>query len=248
MTAMPGFYDRTQTGYESAKRLLAEAVERDPGFAQARSMLARLWELGVFAGWEADIEAARERAIRLARDALISDSSDPLVLARCGHVLTLLGGMHVEGSALLDRAIAANPNCAEAYIRGGWVSVWNGDFAAALDRADVSERLDPLSLEAMNCLNLRAAAHFFSRRFDAAIDAAQRALGRAPDYNSGRRYLIASLVHSGRKEEAQAQAIELLSRDPRCTLARTRGNNPFRHEWMIEFFLDGLRRAGVSPA
>ena len=248
LRATPGFYDRTQAGYESAKRLLAEAVERDAGFAQARSMLARLWELGVFAGWEADIEPARARAITLAREALLSDSSDPLVLARCGYVLTLLAGMHGEGSALLDRAIAANPNCAEAYVRGGWVSVWNGDFKTALSRADMSERLDPLSLEGMNCLNLRAAANFFPGQFDAAIDAAERALGRAPDYNSARRYLIASLIHAGREDEARAQTSELLSRDPRCTLKRTRGNNPFRHEWMVEFFLEGLRRAGVPPA
>jgi len=245
LRAMPGFYDRTLAGYESAKRLLAEAVARDPEFAQARSMLARLWELGVFAGWETDIKAARERAVTLAREALLSDSTDPLVLARCGYVLTLLAGMHGEGSALLDRAIAANPNCAEAYVRGGWVSVWNGDFATALSRAEMSERLDPLSLEAMNRLNLRAAANFFSRQFDAAIDSAERALGRAPDYNSARRYLIASLIHAGREDEALTQTSELLSRDPRCTLERTRGNNPFRHEWMIEFFLDGLRRAGV---
>ena len=245
LRAMPGFYARTQEGYDSAKRLLGEAVARDPAFAQARSMLARLWELGVFAGWEPDVEAARDRAINLAREALVSDSTDPLVMARCGYVLTLLGGMHVEGLALLDRAIAGNPNCAEAYIRGGWVSVWNGEFATALSRADISERLDPLSLEAINCLNLRAAAHFFSRQFDAAIDAAERAIGRAPDYNSARRYLITSLAHSGREEDAQAQTNELLRRDPKCTLARTRGNNPFRHEWMIHFFLEGLRRAGV---
>lgn len=248
LRAMPGFYARTEAAYESAKQLLGEAVARDPGFAQARSLLARLWELGAFAGWERDVEAARERAITLAREALASDSTDPLVLARSGYVLTLLGGMHVEGSALLDRAIAANPNCAEAYIRGAWVSVWNGDFASALSRADVSERLDPLSLEAVNALNLRAAAHFFSRQYDPAIDAAKRAIGRAPDYNSARRYLIAALAQAGRGEEAQAQTAELLHRDPRCTLARTRGNNPFRHEWMIELFLEGLRRAGVPSA
>jgi TolB-like protein len=245
LRAMPGFYDRTRSGYDSAKCLLEDAVAHDPGFAQARSLLARLWELGVFAGWEPDVEAARARAVRLAREALASDSTDPLVLARCGYVLTLLGGVHVEGGALLDLAIAANPNCAEAYIRGAWVSVWNGDFEAAFSRADISEQLDPLSLEGMNRLNLRAAACFFSRRFEAAIDAAERALGRAPDYNSARRYLIAALTHSGREEEARAQVKELLRRDPGCTLKRTRGNNPFRHDWMIEFFLVGLRRAGV---
>ena len=82
-------------------------------------MLAWLWALGSFAGWEENHDGARDRAINLAREALASDSSDPLVLARCGFVLTLLAGVYEEGSALLDRAIAANPNCAEAYIRGG---------------------------------------------------------------------------------------------------------------------------------
>ena len=248
LRALPGIFARTQTGYESAKRLLGEALARDPGFAQALSMLARLLELGVSSGWEPDVEAARERAIDLAREALALDSSDPSVLARCGYVLTLLAGAHLEGLALIDRAIAANPYSAEVYVRGAWVSLWNGDFATALSRAEICERLIPLSMLPMNCLDLRAAAHFFSRQFDAAIDAAVRATGRAPDYNSARRYLVASLAHAGREEEARTQTIELLRYDPRCTLERTRRENLFRHEWMIEFFLEGLRRAGVPAA
>lgn len=118
LRAMPDFYARTQAGHGAAKRLLEEALERDLNFAQARSMLAWLWALGGFAGWEEDHDGTRDRAINLAREALASDSSDPLVLACCGFVLTLLAGVYEEGSALLDRAIAANPNCAEAYIRG----------------------------------------------------------------------------------------------------------------------------------
>ena len=64
------------------------------------------------------------------------------------------------------------------------MSVWNGDFETALTRAEISEQLDPLPLEGMNRLNLRAAVCFFTLQFDAAIGAAERALGRAPDYNS----------------------------------------------------------------
>jgi TolB-like protein len=246
--AIPSSYARTEAAHNAAKRLLEEAVARDPNFAQARSMLARLWSLGIFAGWEQDLEAAESRAINLAREALASDSSDPLVLARSGLVLTAQAGMHVEGSALLDRAIAVNPNCAEACTAGGWVSVFNGDFETALSRADMSERLDPLSLEAINRLSLRSAAHFFLRQFDPAIDAAERVIGRAPDWGTARRYLIASLAHARRTEEARAHAAELSSRKPQLTLARERDVSPYRHEWMTELFIDGLRQAGVAAA
>jgi tetratricopeptide (TPR) repeat protein len=247
LRAMPGLYVRSEAGYESAKSLMEEAVARDPNFAQVRSMLAILLLLGVLSGWEPDIEAAQERAIGQAREALASDSSDPQVMARCGNVLTLLAGLHVEGSALLDRAIAANPNCAEAYFRGGWVSVWNGDFATALSRADIHERLDPLSAQAIPREGARAAARFFLRQFDAAIEAAEKAIGQAPDYHTVRCFLVASLAHAGREEEAYAQAAELLRRSPRYmqvfSVAR-----PFRHKWMAELFLEGLRRGGAAVA
>jgi adenylate cyclase len=245
LRAMPGVYSRSQAGHEAAKLLLEEAVERDPGFAQARSWLASIWAIGAF-GWERDVEAARSRAIDLAREALASDSTDPLVLARCGFVLTLLARMHAEGSALLDRALEANPNCVEAYRRGGWVSLFSGDLATALSRAEMSERLDPLSLDAINSLTLRAAAHFCLRQFDAAIDIAERSTGRAPDYAIARAYLIASLALAGREAEARAHAADLFGRDRQWSLARMRDVSPYRHEWMTDLFIDGLRRGGLG--
>ena len=208
-------------------------------------MLAVLWEFGAYFGWEFDIEAAKERALRHAREALASDSSDPQVMARCGFVLATLGGAHAEGSALLERAIAANPNCAEAYFRGGWVSVWNGDFATGLSRVDVNERLDPLSAEANGRTGIRAAARFFLREFDTAIEAADQAVGRSPDFHAARCILVASLTYAGREEEARNHAAELLRRNPGYTRFLSLAKNPFRHKWMAELFLGGLSRAGV---
>ena len=245
LQAILKFYDRTVSGYSAAKRLLEEAILRDPGFAQAQSMLARLLENGLFAGWEIDIEANTVRAISLAREALSLDPTDPLVLARSGQVLTLLGGMHAEGSGLLERAIAANPNCAEAYSQGAWVSIWNGDFAEALARADLGERLDPLSLEGVTRLNLRASAYFFLGDFVLSAQSAERALARAPDYSSARRYLIIALMEMGRAQEARAQLKDLLERDPTSTLARSKAHNLFRYDWMIEHYLNALRQAGL---
>jgi TolB-like protein len=245
LRAMPGLYARSNAGYEQAKSLLEEAVERDPDFAQVRAMLAALWVLGVYSGWEMDLEAARRCAVGLARGALASDSSDPQVMARCGTVFATLGGAHAEGAALLDRAIAANPNCAEAYFRGSWVSMWNGDFATALSRADINERLDPLSAEEVARTGIRAAARFFLRDFDAAIEAADRTIRRAPDLHAVRCVLIASLSHAGREGEARAQAAELMRRNVGFTRAFTGVTHPFRYEWMADLFLDGLAKAGV---
>jgi TolB-like protein/Tfp pilus assembly protein PilF len=245
LRALAALSARSKAGYEQAKGLMEEASERDPNFAQVRAMLAVVWEVGVLWGWEADIEAARERATGLAREALASDSSDPQVMARCGSVLTALGGAHAEGAALLDRAIAANPNCAEAYFRGGWVSIWNGDFATALARTDANERLDPLSAEEIGRTGIRAAARFFLREFDAAAEAAGRTITRAPDSHGLRCFLIAALWHAGREQEARAQAAELLWRNPGYTRVLAPPNNPFRDAWMAELFLRGLKQAGV---
>ena len=245
LRAVPGMNAWSKAGYESAKSLLEEAVARDPNFAQARGMLAVLWEFGGYFGWEHDFDAARERAVGHARAALASDSSDPQVLARCGFVLAMLGVAHAEGSALLDRAIAANPNCAEAYLRGAWVSVWNGDFATALSRVDTNERLDPLSAEANGRMGIRATARFFLREFDAAIEAADQAVGGGPNFHAARCILISSLAHVGREDEARAHAAELLRRNPGYTRFMSLARSPFRHKWMAELFLDGLRKAGI---
>lgn len=125
------------------------------------------------------------------------------------------------------------------------MSVCNGDFAAALSRADTNERLDPLSADAIGRLCVQAAAQFFTREFDAAIGSARGAIGRAPDFHAARCFLIASLAHAGLAEEAGAHAAELLRRDARYTMVLTGANSPFRHPWMAELFLSGLRQAGV---
>jgi adenylate cyclase len=247
LRAMARLHEGTKEGNDSAKHLLQQALERDPRFAQARSLLAGVWTLGVFGGWEPDREAAKARSVSLAREALASDATDPVILARCGHALTLLGRAHAEGASLLDQAIAANPNCAEAYTLGAWVSCCNADFEMALSRVAVSERLDPLSSAVAYRLALRAAVWFFQRRFDEAIDAAERALGWAPDYNAARRFLVAALALSGREEEARAHVDELLRRDPESTLRQLRVFDPFRYDWMMGFLIGGMRRAGFPP-
>ena len=99
----------------------------------------------VWLGTEANYASGVARALSLARAALNIDRTDPQVLALSGHLLAVVGGEHAEGGALLDLALQINPNSAEAWRLGGWVSAWGGDTERALQRLVEAERLDPLS-------------------------------------------------------------------------------------------------------
>ena len=62
--------------------------------------------------------------------------------------------------------------------------------------------------------------------------------------NIARRHVAAALAHLGRVEEARAEIAEVLKRQPDLSLARSRLSS-FRHPWMYDLYLEGLRKAGL---
>jgi adenylate cyclase len=244
LRALPRYIARTAADNAAAVPLLEAAVARDPGFAQAIAMLARAVADGVWQGWQADYHAAKRRAKELARQALALDSSDPFVLAMSGYVLAVSAGERELGAELLTRAIAVNPNFADGWIVAGWGANYSGQLDLAIERFAVAERLDPLSPDVAFLWNGRAVAHYFAGRFQEAVAAERRAIAAKPDFASQRTYLIAALVGSGELEEARVEADALLRLQPNRTLRRTRETNHYP-AWMMEMYLDALRRAGI---
>ena len=87
-------------------------------------------------------------------------------------------------------------------------------------------------------------AHFFARRFEESIRWGRRTMAISSNAIIPRWMGAAALGHLGRIDEAQVEIGELLARHPQATLARAR-NASFRHEWMYDLYLDGLRKAGL---
>jgi adenylate cyclase len=71
-----------------------------------------------------------------------------------------------------------------------------------------------------------------------------RVLRQQPDDNIAKRYLAASLAHLGRIAEAQEVVKDLLRSQPNSSLSLSRLNT-FRHSWMTDLYLEGLRNAGL---
>lgn len=245
LRALPPYFARTAASNAEAVRLLEQALEGDPHFHLARALLARCTASAVWLGGDPDHLGGTQRALALAREALAADRTDPQILALCGHLLAVVGGEHEEAGALLDMSLRMNPNSADAWRLGAWVSVWAGESETALARLAQAERLDPLSPLQADVHSARAAALFFARRFADCAVAARRSLASAPGATAPRRYLAATLAHLGRDEEARAEAAELVRRQPSSSVQRSRDINPYRHSWMTGLFLDGLRGAGL---
>lgn len=245
LRALPGYYSRTPVGNAEAISLLKVALSKDEHFALARALLARCTATSVWLGVEPDFAAGSQRALALAREALNADRTDPQVLALCGHLLVVVGAEHAEGGSLVDLSLRMNPNSAEAWRLGGWVSTWSGEMETALQRLAEAQTLDPLSALQADTHAARSAALFLARRFPEAVDAARRSIATTPEATSPRRFLIASLWHHGSEEDARAECAAMLARQPNASIRRSLALNPFRHPWMTDLLIEGLRGAGV---
>ena len=245
LRALPGYYSRTPRGNSEAIELLETALTRDPHFALATALLGRCVATSVWLGTEADFSGGAARALTLARAALNIDRSDPQVLALCGHLLAVVGGEHAEGGALLDLALQMNPNSAEAWRLGGWVSAWSGETERALQRLVEAERLDPLSPLQADVHSARSVALLVGRRFPEAAEAARRSIATTPEATAPRRFLVAALWHAGAHDEARSECAALLERQPNASLARSRSLQILKHPWMVDLMIEGLRGGGL---
>jgi adenylate cyclase len=145
---------------------------------------------------------------------------------------------------LAERALRVHPN--SAFVRGqsGWVFLLNGEFDQAITNFQVGLRLNPLDPRARILLCGIGAAHFFARRLDEAVVWSRRSIVDTPTNSAGLRYLAASLAHMGQLEEAHRTIADLLAVQPNSSLSRSRSSG-FRYPWMVDLYIDGLRKAGL---
>jgi tetratricopeptide (TPR) repeat protein len=90
-----------------------------------------------------------------------------------------------------------------------------------------------------------AAAHLAARRFEQAIEWADRALHDQPRIVSAMRVKVAASAHLGRLDEARAELSRLLAIDPKLTIAGYREYAHFQTPEVLEIFVTGLRLAGL---
>ena len=235
-----------QEAHAEALRLFNRAIELDPEFASAYGMAAWCYVRPKASGWMIDPANEIAETARLARRAVELGKDDAVALAASGSALAYVVGDLDTGVALIDRALALNPNLAAAWYFGGWVKIWLGEPDAAIERLARAMRLSPLDPQMPRMQTAMASAHFFAGRHDEASSWMEMALREAPDFLTGLRISAASNALAGRLESARKAVTRLQELHPALRVSNFKDTaGPYRRPEDLAKYEDALRKAGL---
>ena len=165
---------------------------------------------------------------------------DPGVLANAAHALAYFGEDIGAMMALVDRALALNPNYARGWHISGALRIWAGQPDIAIEHIEASLRLSPAPASARRSSYRRRA--FFSRRFDEAVPKLLLEIQEDPSNPPPYRYLAACYAHMGRLDDAR----EIIARLRAITAVVVPDRSYLRNAEHRELFLSGLRLAAAE--
>jgi TolB-like protein/class 3 adenylate cyclase/Flp pilus assembly protein TadD len=245
LRALAQSYRFTDEGFAQAVVLARQARAIDPSYAPAAAMVGLCRVLQRAQGWGALSADDIADALRLARQALEVERDDADTIWKAAWALFYLGGEATMAAAALDRALALNPNAAHAWLMRGLIDAVRNQPEAAIEALERARRLSPFDPYTFICAHVTGFAHLTARRFEQAIEWADRALHEQPRMVPAMRTKVAANAHLGRLDEARAELSRVLAIDPKLTIAGFRTYAHFEAPEVLELLVTGLRLAGL---
>jgi adenylate cyclase len=226
-----------------ALRLLEQAIAHDPHYGPALAYAALCCLRLHFDGPSEDPAADRLMGADFARRALEVAGDDPRVLAEAAYALAFFGEDIGAMMALVDRALALNPNFARGWHISGALRNWAGQPDIAIKHIETSLCLSPRA-RVGGSLAAIGGAHFYARRFEEAVPKLLLAIHDDPSAPQAYRFLAACYAQMGRLGSAR-DAIERLRSITSIPIPDATHLRNAEHR---ELFLSGLRLAAGETA
>jgi adenylate cyclase len=229
--------------FHEALRLMEQAIARDPRYGPALALAASCCFRLLADERSEDREADRLKGADFARRALEVADDDPGILANAAHALAYFGEDIDAMMALVDRALALNPNFARGWQISGNLRYWAGQPDIAIEHVHAALRLSPRTRVGASLMTI-GAAHFVSRHFDEAVPKLLLAIQEDPTHPSPYRSLAACYAQMGRLDDAR----EIVGRLRAITPVVIPDASFLRNPEHRELLLSGLRLAAGEPA
>lgn len=229
--------------FEDTLALLGRAIAMDPSYSYAKALYC--WAHTAAAASRCIDPQEARRALPLALEVLADHREDPTSLAYAGHSAAYLGRLHENGLRALDRALALNPSSVPALRSSGWVRLYVGDTAVALDNLQRAVRLNPLAPQQGHGLSGLGYALLMAGRLDEALSTLRQAYAEAPMFATTLIGMTHCLGKMGRWEEAREAATRLLSLAPYMRISAYRATTPFVCSPFVDENMSMLEAAGI---
>jgi adenylate cyclase len=225
--------------------LFERAIALDPRYATAYALAATCHGERFYEGTSPDPTADHMEAERLSRLALSFDRFDPLALSLCGHIRSWLFHDYDHAIELFDRALAANPSAAIAWLRSSATFSYIGEVREAQRRVDIGLRLSPYDAHVFFSYGLVGLARYAAGDYAEAASWGRRAMALNPRFVGNMRFLAASLAASGQISEAHQVGQDLLRLNPKFSARTFAEGHAFKDPEQRRLFGDHLVLAGL---
>jgi adenylate cyclase len=143
-----------------------------------------------------------------------------------------------------ERAVALNPNGAEAYEQYAHSLHFSNRFKEAIPAFQKAIRLNPIG----SSIAFSTLGHAYANtgRFEESVSAFKQGLLRSPDNIFAHLGLASTYIAMGREKEARAEAAEALRINPKFSLENHAKGIPFKDQSTPDKYIGNLRKAGLN--
>jgi adenylate cyclase len=242
--AMPFIWTWVSQNEDTGINLLKRAVELDPGYARAHSLLAWIIASRVSIGYM-DYERGISDGLTLAQRAIDLDPEDPWGHMAAGYVFAFSRrfGPAVEE---LNEALQRNPNFAFARVILAAAYGYAGLADEGYRQLEIATRLSPRDYTQAANLSVEGLCHLIAYRYDDAVTSERRAVQLRPDFGHAWRTLTAAAGLAGDLELARHSLAECRRLQPTVSIAWIEKCYPMVRAEDRSRYIEGLRRAGLE--
>jgi adenylate cyclase len=234
--------NQTVENNHKARRLAEEAINLDPGYAQAYRWLSGTYVIDVWLGSTKSPHESLNTALELVQKALSLDDS-------LGGAHGLLGNIYVmrkeyeKGVREAERAVELEPNGADAHAFLGMALHFADRAEEAIPTLKKAIRLDPHSPGWY--LHVLAGAYRETEKYKEAIEWGEKAVQQNPQNVLSRIILCSIYSLAGQMDKARAQADEIMKLNPKFSVERFATTDPQKNQVLKKRYIDALREAGL---
>lgn len=245
MGAISLMHRSTRSEFDRVREMLEYLIDRHRRLPTPRAWLAKWHVLQVTRGLSSGGKDETKRALEQTQRALDVDPSCSLALAVEGfvhcHMLKDLDGAAQRYNA----ALAVNPNDSLAWLFDGVLHAFRDQGEQALASAEKALQLSPLDPLRYFYDSLAATAALSARRYELAIELANRSLKANRLHSSTLRVLTIAQVRTGQIADASQTLQKLRQLDPALTATSYRDRNPSMLYATGQEWVAALREAGL---